>query len=117
MPKVLQQHALFESLGSLGDAEQIDCLAEGPGVRIERILSRGHATPEGQWYDQPLDEWVLLVQGSARLQIEGEPSPRRLEPGDAVLLPAGCRHRVAATDPVQTTVWVAVHGRFGAPVP
>ncbi|HOD43146.1 MAG TPA: hypothetical protein PKL57_21545, partial [Candidatus Wallbacteria bacterium] len=39
-------------------------------VRIERILSAGQASPEGFWYDQPENEWVLLVQGEARLAFD-----------------------------------------------
>ena len=34
--------------------------------RIERIVSRGQASPPGFWYDQETDEWVLLVSGARR---------------------------------------------------
>ena len=89
--------------------EIFEALLEKPGLRIERIISSGQATPEGIWYDQEGDEWVLLLCGSAGLQIEGESSLRRLVPGDSLLLPAGCRHRVAWTDPDVKSVWLAVH--------
>lgn len=52
--------------------EIVEGLAEKSGVRIERIVSTGQATPDGEWYDQSRDEFVLLVSGAARLQIEGE---------------------------------------------
>jgi cupin 2 domain-containing protein len=78
-------------------------------VRVERITSRGHATPPGEWYDQPQDEWVALLAGAARLLVEGEPAARELRPGDWVLLPARLRHRVEWTDPDRDTVWLAVH--------
>ncbi|CAO3446913.1 hypothetical protein [Azospirillum argentinense] len=79
-------------------------------VRIERILSTGQASPAGFWYDQDWDEFVLIVQGAARLQLEGE-AERALGPGDWLMIPARRRHRVAWTDPTATTVWLAVHIR------
>jgi cupin 2 domain-containing protein len=90
--------------------EIVDRLAErAPGVRIERIVSTGQATPEGQWYDQETDEWVLVVDGAARLRIEGEEADRELAAGDWVLLPAHCRHRVTWTQAEPPTIWLAVH--------
>ena len=89
--------------------EVVDLLLERPGLRIERIVSTGQTTPEGQWYDQEADEWVLVVAGAARLHIEGEPADRELSEGDWILLPAHCRHRVTRTRAEPLTVWLAVH--------
>lgn len=99
---------LFADLPPPGEAEEAftDLLAR-PGLRIERIVSRGQASPPGFWYDQGHDEWVALLLGSADLEIAGEDAPRRLGPGDHLLIPARCRHRVARTD--DPTVWLAVH--------
>ncbi|CAL1239086.1 cupin domain-containing protein [Candidatus Methylocalor cossyra] len=101
--------SLFANLPEALPEERCDTLLETPGFRLERILSRGHRTPAGEWYDQPLDEWVLLLQGQARLTIEGRAAPLELSPGDAVHLPAHCRHRVDWTLPDCTTVWLALH--------
>ncbi|QEM68906.1 cupin domain-containing protein [Geobacter sp. FeAm09] len=90
-------------------AELFETLANKGAVRIERILSRGHATPDGEWYDQDRDEWVLLLAGSAGLFFDGEPEPRRLAAGDYLMIPARRRHRVAWTSPDETTIWLAVH--------
>jgi cupin 2 domain-containing protein len=84
-----------------------DLLAEG-GVRVERIVSRGAASPPGFWYDQGWAEFVLLVAGEAVLGF-ADGTERRLAPGDWAVLPAGCRHRLAWTDPARETVWLAVH--------
>jgi len=92
--------------------EIFETLLEKPGIRVERIISSGQATPQGEWYDQAGDEWVVLLSGSATLMIEGEISPRRLSAGDYLLLPAGCRHRVEWTDPEVKSVWLAVHISF-----
>ena len=91
--------------------EVVDPLVERQGLRIERIVSTGQATPEGQWYDQDSDELVVVVDGAARLSIEGENEERELGEGDWILLPAHCRHRVTWTRAEPPTVWLAVHFR------
>lgn len=96
--------------GSLPD-EAFDLLVDRPGIRIERIVSTGQTTPEGQWYDQETDEWVLVVAGAARLRIEGEGDDRSLGEGDWILLPAHSRHRVTWTRAEPPTVWLAIHFR------
>jgi cupin 2 domain-containing protein len=100
--------SLFNGLPEILDEERFDVLLETPAFRLERIISLGHATPPGEWYDQDRDEWVLLLRGAARLAIAGR-EQARLNPGDAVLLPAHCRHRVEWTAPGQATVWLALH--------
>lgn len=93
-------------------AELFDTLVRAPGFHIERIVSTGQSTPDGAWFDQASDEFVVLVAGAARLQIDGEPGERMLEPGDWLLLPARCRHRVTWTQGSPPTIWLAIH--FGA---
>jgi cupin 2 domain-containing protein len=92
--------------------ETVDVLAEGPEVRVERILSAGHVTPEGQWYDQDRDEWVALIEGRARLVFD-DGTDLELGPGDAVFLAAHRRHRVAWTSAEPPCVWLAVHADLG----
>ncbi len=87
-------------------------LVSNSGIRIERIVSHGQASPDGMWYDQQHYEWVLLVSGGAAIFFEGETSANVLKPGDYLLIPPHCRHRVAWTDPLQHTVWLAVHFGF-----
>jgi cupin 2 domain-containing protein len=87
----------------------LETLIDCPGVRIERIVSTGQTTPEGEWYDQTRDEFVLLVAGAAMLHIEGETEDRALAEGDWILLPAHCRHRVTWTRAAPPTVWLAIH--------
>ena len=89
--------------------EQFMHLLSRPGVRIERIVSTGHITPEGEWYDQKDDEWVVVIQGAARLAFDGAPGEVHLEAGQGVLIPARVRHRVVWTSDTQPTVWLAVH--------
>lgn len=95
--------------------EVFTTLLSARGIRIERIVSAGHATRPGVWLDQPQGEWVLLLEGSAALEIEGASGLRQLAPGDYVWLAPHCRHRVAWTDAGKTTVWLAVHVGGKAP--
>ncbi|NLF69978.1 MAG: cupin domain-containing protein [Candidatus Anammoximicrobium sp.] len=89
--------------------ERFDELIRGGHFRLERIISTGHATTAGQWYDQDRDEWVLVLRGRAQLRFEDEAELVRLQSGDCVLIPAHCRHRVEWTDPRQPTLWLALH--------
>ena len=80
-----------------------------PGLKIERIISQGQASPPEFWYDQAWNEWVIVLSGSATLQFEDEPAARAMEAGDYVFIPARKRHRVEWTDLQRPTVWLAVH--------
>lgn len=99
---------LFADLPAELPAEFFQTLLEAGRVRIERIVSRGHCSPPGFWYDQPQSEWVLVVAGAARLLIEGR-ELLELGAGSYVNIPARTRHRVEWTDPEQPTIWLAVH--------
>ena len=90
-----------------GQAEFVERLAGTDGARVERIVSRGHASPPGFWYDQAETEWVLLVAGSARLRFDPE-RVLTLQPGDHVVIAPHMRHRVEWTDPAVETIWIAV---------
>ncbi len=91
--------------------EFLQVLLDPGHFRLERIVSAGQATPPGEWYDQETHEWVALLTGSAGLRFADETEPRTLSPGDCLLIPAHRRHRVEWTDPLQPTVWLALHYR------
>ena len=111
MPSVMKAANLFESIPSALPEELVEVLAEGKGhIRIVRLVSRGHASPDGFWYDQDEHEWVLVLEGAAVLAFD-DGSEVRLRPGDHVNLPAHRRHRVAWTAPEKATVWLAVFYR------
>lgn len=99
---------LFDAIAGALPDEITETLQTGSGVRIERIISHGHASPDGFWYDQDEDEWVLLLAGSAGLRFEDEAAERMLKPGDYLLIPAHCRHRVVWTAADTGTIWLAV---------
>ncbi|MCC9600479.1 cupin domain-containing protein [Stieleria sp. JC731] len=87
--------------------ELVDVLVSQSGVRIERIVSDGQASPTDFWYDQDEHEWVVVLQGRARLQFD---DGRMLEllPGDHLMIPAHQKHRVDWTSNDEFTIWLAV---------
>jgi cupin 2 domain-containing protein len=97
---------LFTDIPSNLPDELFTTLLEANNVRIERIVSNGHSSPEGFWYDQDQHEWVVVLQGVARLSIEGE--TRELKTGDHINIPAHRKHRVEWTTPDEPTIWLAV---------
>ncbi|HQJ14904.1 MAG TPA: DUF45 domain-containing protein [Candidatus Omnitrophota bacterium] len=103
------KHNLFSDPADCSINESFSRLISAPGVKLERIVSLGQATPAGQWLQQDNDEWVALLSGKARLKFPDEKSDTELIPGDYIIIPAGCRHRVEWTDPAERTVWLALH--------
>lgn len=102
---------LFADLPTVLAEELTELLAETRHVRVERIVSTGHASPEGFWYDQEKLEWVILLKGEARLLFEGDDEPITMRAGDYILIPAHRKHRVEWTTPDEPTVWLAVFCR------
>ena len=103
---------IFNLPEPLPDDEVFTELISAEGVRIERIVSSGQTTETGEWYDQELDEWVLLIQGAAVLKYENGEKVR-LNAGDHLLIPAHCRHRVDFTSEDPPCIWIAVFGDLG----
>lgn len=97
---------LFADFPSQLPSELFTTLLEADAVRIERIVSHGHSSSEGFWYDQDQSEWVVLLKGSARLRIEDKLI--ELQPGDFLNIPAHQKHRVEWTTPDEQTIWLAV---------
>jgi cupin 2 domain-containing protein len=100
---------IFDDLPPHLPKELVQLLARGDDVRVERIVSRGHASPEGFWYDQQEHEWVIVLKGAARLQFED--GVVEMNPGDFLNIQAHRKHRVEWTTPDEPTIWLAVFYR------
>lgn len=100
---------LFDDLPQHLPNEVVQTLLRAADVRIERIISHGHASPEGFWYDQAQHEWVIVLKGAARLRFEDE--VLEMKPGAFINIPAHKKHRVDWTTPDEPTVWLGV--RYG----
>lgn len=105
----LQTGNLFLHMEAPTQGERFDELLRHRNLVIERIVSSSAVVPTE--YVQTQDEWVMLVQGDARLIVAGEHVP--LKPGDYVFLPAGIPHAVESV--TQGAVWLAIHLHSDAP--
>lgn len=106
---------LPEELQNTLQEEFFEELFTAKNVRLERIVSEGHASPEGFWYDQEVDEWVIVLKGYAELITKDEYNKEtlwKLHPGDAMLLKAHHLHRVEKTSADPKTIWLALHGNI-----
>lgn len=101
------QGSLLKQLPKEMPDELVTTLVSSAALRIERIVSRGHVSPPGFWYDQAEAEFVLVVQGHARIEVEGR-AEVALESGAWLHIPAHAKHRVSFTSPDIDTIWLAV---------
>ncbi|HEY9035654.1 MAG TPA: cupin domain-containing protein [Pseudomonadales bacterium] len=99
---------VLESLPETLDEELFTEIIRGENVKIERIVSKGHASPASGWYDQDCHEWVVVLKGAATLSFANGDDVQ-LRPGSHLNIPAHTRHKVAWTTPDTETVWLAIH--------
>jgi cupin 2 domain-containing protein len=99
---------IFNIPAKLPEKEILEDLIPDNGVKIERIISSGQASPPGFWYDQDRDEWVILLQGSAEISWKNGKS-QILSPGDWLLIPSHEKHRIEWTSKNPPCIWLAVH--------
>lgn len=100
---------IFDDIPQHMPKEVIQTLIQAADVRIERIISHGHASATDFWYDQPQHEWVIVLKGAARLKFED--GMVEMKVGDFINIPAFKKHRVDWTMPDEPTVWLGV--RYG----
>ncbi|MBU1097458.1 MAG: cupin [Ignavibacteriae bacterium HGW-Ignavibacteriae-2] len=104
----MENKNFFITPSSILPQEFFEKLIEEESFFVEKIISEGHATPEGEWYDQDTTEFVMLLKGRAILEFE-EGEKKEMVPGDYVTIPKNKKHRVSWTDPRQKTFWLAIH--------
>ena len=93
------------------DEEVLEAMIKTPELLVERIISKGQITPQGEWYDQERDEWVVLLTGRALIRFEpGEVI--ELLPGDYLFIQAHKKHRVEYTSADPVCIWIAIHGKL-----
>jgi cupin 2 domain-containing protein len=98
---------IFESVPGGMRAEVFEEIVRSPNVRIERIISKGHTSPDIGWYDQDENEWVMVIDGHATIEFE-DGTLVTLGKGDHLNIPAHCKHKVSWSDPNHITIWLAV---------
>lgn len=104
----MQKHNILSELPDDLSQEVFEPIVRNDSVLIERIISKAHVTPQGQWYDQAHNEWVMVIQGAARLEFS-EGKTIELGVGEHINIGANVKHRVAWTSEEVETIWLAVH--------
>ena len=99
---------IFKDIPPTQKDEFFENILSKDGVKIERIVSKGHISPKSGWYDQDSDEWVIVLEGEAVLSFE-DSDEVRLVTGDYLNIPSHTKHRVSWTTPDRETIWLAVH--------
>lgn len=92
-------------------SEFFEVLKESSNLKIERIISKGNVTADEFWYNQPSDEWVILIQGKAKIEFS-DGKITKLESGDHLFIPKFTKHRVVETSTNPLCIWIAVHADF-----
>ncbi len=104
---------IFNALPADISHELFEDIVRTSQVRIERIISKGHASPEVGWYDQDENEWVIVLEGCGSILFE-DSNQVVLNKGDYLNIPAHSKHKVLATNQEGLTIWLAVF--YGSPV-
>ena len=99
LPKSATEEEAFQSLLPFLESKKYKI------SKIERIVSTGQCSAE--WYDQSEGEFVMIIQGSAAVECEGD-KITIMSPGNWIYLPHHCKHRVFWTNAIETTVWLAI---------
>jgi cupin 2 domain-containing protein len=100
---------MFSGIPRHMDDEVFDTILASDRCEIKRIISKGNQSPPDYWYDQERNEWVMVLKGAAKLKFKNGNTIVAMMPGDYVMIPAHCQHRVEWTDPDGETIWLAVH--------
>ena len=102
---------IFSGIKNQSPEEIFEPIIKTNQFKIERIISSGQSTDKGKWYDQDVDEWVILLKGSASLLFESNNEKIIMKPGDYINIPAHQKHRVGWTVADEETIWLAVRYR------
>ncbi|MCD4695515.1 MAG: cupin domain-containing protein [Bacteroidales bacterium] len=95
----------------IDDQEIIENILETNNIKIERIVTLQPYVKPGDWYDQDKDEWVILLQGEAKLEwADGRIT--QLKRGDYLYIPAHKIHRINSSGSDKRCIWLAIHGKL-----
>ena len=104
----MKTNNIFQNVPRDLNEELFTTILEKDSLKLQRIVSEAHTTPEGEWYDQTDNEWFILLQGAAIISFEDKEEVK-LEVGDYLNIPAHKRHRVSWTSEEEKTIWLVMH--------
>ena len=85
------------------DSEIFETILKHKNIEIKKIVSNTLKTP--QTFSQKEDEFVVLLKGCAKLEINGD--IKKLKAGDFLFIPANTPHTLLKTK--KTAIWLAIH--------
>ncbi|MCP4970218.1 MAG: cupin [Arcobacter sp.] len=101
---------LLENIVIDKENEKIEDILKTRNIRIERIISNGQSTEEDFWYDQEENEFVILLEGNAILEIKEDNKIKQIElvKNEYINIKANVKHRVKYTDSNNPTIWLTI---------
>jgi cupin 2 domain-containing protein len=99
---------IFKDIPENLSSEVFEDLKKSKNIKIERIISKGHSSPEVGWYEQAQNEWVIVLKGAAILAFDNKPDIK-LSQGDYLNIAAHQKHKVNWTTSEEETIWLAIH--------
>lgn len=97
---------IYQNIPDYAKTEIFEDILKSENIRIERIISYGPESNDSEWYEQNENEWVILIEGKAKLIFED--SELILEKGDHINIPAMKRHKVEIIEKENKCIWIAV---------
>lgn len=97
--------SFLDNIPSSLHEEVFQTIIKNENVKIERIISYGQHTPQEFWYDQTEDEFVLVLEGEAKIAYDDE-NLYHLKKGDSLYIKAHQKHQVRYTS--NPTIWLAI---------
>ena len=104
----MNKNNIFSDIPQNLPEEFFETIAQSDNIKIEKIISDGHTSSPGFWYDQDQNEFVIILKGNAVLEFE-DGTTQEMSEGDYQIIPAHKKHRVSYTDTNVKTIWLAVH--------
>ncbi len=104
----MKENNIFKNIPEMLKEELFEDIISSGDVKIEQIISEGHTSPKEGWYESEQNEWVIVLQGEARLSFESD-EDIELKRGDYKNIPAFCKHKVSYTPLSEKTIWLAVY--------
>jgi len=109
----VQKSNIFKNIPKDLTEEFFENIVVSKNLKIEKIVSKGHTSPKSGWYNQDMDEWVIVLKGEAILSFENE-KEIHLASGEYINIPAHKKHKVLWSKPDVETVWLAVFYEKGS---
>lgn len=98
---------IFDDIPNKIEEELIETLVRTKNIKIERIISDNHSSPENFWYDQDKNEFVIVLQGEGTILFE-DGNQVTLKKNEYLNIPAHFKHRVEGTSSDEKTIWLAI---------